>query len=201
VCGDSRTEGSEFCDDGQNLGAAVGDCAPDCSAIVVQKKIVQNTVGVAPDFGRDGPGSVVANVDRHCPAGYKALFADGLHRVATTTPNVGDGQKDWVLRPWTRYVTDVGAPIWLTNNSALLGVVDRKFQGLTNALVTEFFSITGMKADWTTLPTGRNCANWTSLTADLEIAWSNRKDTNFLQGADLVLYPCGSTYRVVCVEQ
>jgi hypothetical protein len=201
VCGDSRVEGTEFCDDGQNLGTAVGDCAPDCSSLVVQKKIVQNAVGVSPDFGKDGSGSVVANVDRHCPTGYKALFADGVHRIATMTPNVGDGQKDWVLRPWTRYVTEAGLPIWLTNKSALLGVMDGKFQGLTNALVTDRFSITGMKADWTVLPAGSNCDNWTNLSANLEIGWSSRKDANFLQGTDLVLYPCSSTYRVVCVEQ
>jgi hypothetical protein len=208
VCGDSRTEGDEFCDDGQNLGAAVGDCAPDCSATVVQKKIVLSGPTVLPDFAKDGPGPVVDNVDAHCPTGYKALFADGLHRVATISPNKGDGQKGWVLRPWTRYVNQAGAPIWTTNQSALLGVVDGRFQGLTNRIAESGYVITGMNGDWTILQPEDNCANWTSVTArGLQIGLARFTDLNFLREQDFAPYPCDprpvftTAWSVYCVEQ
>ena len=211
VCGDSRTEGNEFCDDGQNLGAAVGDCAPDCSMTVVQKKIVMSEPTVLPNFARDGAGFVVEYVDAYCPAGYKALFADGLKRVATITPNKGDGRKDWALRPWTRYVNQAGAPIWTTNESALLGVVDGKFQGLTNG-IADFnqmrYAITGMNTDWTILSAGDNCVNWTSLTdRNLQIGITWQTAASFLQSLDRAPYPCDprpvltTAWSVYCVEQ
>jgi hypothetical protein len=211
VCGDSRVEGNEFCDDGRNLGTAVGDCAPDCSAVVVQKKIVLSAPTVLPNFARDGVGPVVDYADAHCPAGYKALFADGLHRVATITPNKGDGRKGWVLQPWTRYVNQAGAPIWTTNQSALLGVVDGKFQGLTNAIAPLDqlnYAITGMNADWTILQAGSNCANWTSLTnLDLQVGYPWQTTAGFLRSDDRAAYPCDPrpvtmrAWSAYCVEQ
>jgi hypothetical protein len=209
VCGDSRVEGNEFCDDGQNLGTAVGDCAPDCSAIVVQKKIVLSAATVLPDFAKDGLGPAAEHADTHCAPGYKALFSEGLHRIATVTPNKGDGQRGWVLRPWTRYVNDVGAPIWTTDKSALLGVNASTFRGLINPILGDAYIITGMKADWTPLPAGSNCAGWTSLTRSFELSIGRGPRTTeyFLQMTDGALYPCdpsvvsGFEYRVYCVEQ
>jgi hypothetical protein len=211
VCGDSRVEGNEFCDDGRNLGTAVGDCAPDCSITVVQKKIVMSEPTVLPNLARDGAGFVVDNADAHCPAGYKALFADGLKRIATVTPNKGDGRKDWALRPWTRYVNPAGAPIWTTNQSALLGVVDGKFQGLTNRIAgldQLSYAVTGMNADWTTLPAGDKCSNWTNLANDyLQIGIPYNTTTGFLQADDRTPYPCDpravlmKAWSVYCVEQ
>ena len=187
VCGDSRIEGSEFCDDGQNLGAAVGDCAPDCTAIVVQKKIVISAGTVQPDFGKDGPPQFIANLDRNCPAGYKALFSDGVHRVATVTANVGNGQRDWPLHAWTRYVNSTGAPIWLTNATALLGFVNGAFVGLTNPIsdpVSDIFVYTGMNADWTVLSSALSCTNWTSWNASAgryRLGFSGETSLLFLQ--------------------
>jgi hypothetical protein len=211
VCGDSRVEGNEFCDDGQNLGTAPGECAPDCSVLVVQRKIVLVVATVLPNFARNGGDLVVQNADAHCPVGYKALFADGLKRVATITPNKGDGRKDWVLRPWTRYVNQAGAPIWTTNESALLGVTDGKFQGLINAVAPDDllnYAVTGMNADWTILRAGDNCANWTTLTDQyLQIGMPWKRTTpGFLQADDRTPYKCDPrpvlpAWSMYCVEQ
>jgi hypothetical protein len=86
-------------------------------------------------------------------------------------------------------------------------VINLTFQGLTNPVVGDGYVITGMTADWTILPTGSNCTNWTSSTAKLEIGLSGRTDANFLQETDHAPYPCDPTiistleYRVYCVEQ
>lgn len=88
-------------------------------------------------------------------------------KIASLSPSKGDGQLNWVLRPWTRYVNESGQPIWLTNASALLGVNGAVFQGLINPIVpgSGFLYVTGMKADYTVLPSVRNCNDWTSATA------------------------------------
>jgi hypothetical protein len=201
VCGDARVEGTEFCDDGENLGAKLGDCAPDCTATVVQKKILMSAQPIRVDLASVGP--VLTTVDAYCPNGYKALFAFGSARVATVTPNVGNGQVNWVLRPWTRYVNATGSPVWLTNKSALLGVAGGTFRGLTNPIAPSAASLTatGMAVDWTTLSSLRTCSNWTMTTGDLDIGDAQRTNLEFLNTQSL--YPCSAAgiYHVYCVEQ
>jgi hypothetical protein len=207
VCGDHRVEGPEVCDDGMNLGAAVGDCAPDCSKLVDQKRIVQSNAGVHADFARNGAGALVSTADSYCPTGFKALFASGTQRVASTTPNAGTGQVDWVLKPWTRYVNANGQPIWLTNKTALLGVSGTGFSGLTNAIVPGSNSgyITGMRSDWTILQTNRNCSGWTSIAsaAQIMIGIGGATDARFLEQAPDFTYPCSdvNSWRLYCAEQ
>jgi hypothetical protein len=207
VCGDHRIEGSEVCDDGMNLGAAVGDCAPDCSKFVDQKRILQSGAGVRADFARNGTGALVSTADSYCPAGFKAIFSAAGQRVASTTPYGGTGQVDWALKPWTRYVNSSGQPIWLTNKTALLGVSSTGFSGLLNAIVPGSNSgyITGMKADYTDLAAGRNCNGWASATTAAQgmIGIGGATDARFLEQAPDFTYPCSdvTNWRLYCAEQ
>src|SRR5262249_53268284 len=101
VCGDHHVEGDEVCDDGHKPGAALGDCAPDCSKRVDEKRIVASRVGVHADFAKNGVASLITLADSYCPTGFKALFSAAGRRVASTTPFSGSGQVDWALKPWT----------------------------------------------------------------------------------------------------
>jgi hypothetical protein len=185
----------------------VGDCAPDCSKIVDQKRIVASNAGVHADLARNGPGAITNTVDAYCPTGYKAIFSALGYRVASTTPNAGTGQVDWVLKPWTRYVNASGQPIWLTNRSALLGVSGNAFSGLTNPIVPGSNSgyITGMNADWTDLATGRNCDRWSSVTSTSQvmIGIGGQTSGQFLEQAHDFTYPCSdvTNWRMYCAEQ
>ena len=76
-------------------------CAPDCSGIIQSKRI---------KFGPERAGgnlqpNPVATADASCPVGYKALFAYAAVRRATTSPNKVANSIDWVIHPYTYYVT------------------------------------------------------------------------------------------------
>ena len=206
VCGDKRVEGTEVCDDGNNFGTAVGDCAPDCSVVVVQKKIVQSAGAVPANLAVNGGNFLPQTADSYCPTGYKALFSDGSFRVASATANKGDGQKDWVISPWTRYVNSLNQLIWLTQTVRLLGVSSGAFKGLTNAIVVGSNSgyLTGMNSDWTALAAGRNCAGWTSKTSVAQgmTGVGGELSNKFLEQAHDFTYPCdNANARLYCVEQ
>jgi len=207
VCGDSRIEGVEVCDDGNNYGSAVGDCASDCSVIVVQKQIVQSAAGVPANFAKNGAGSTPQTADSYCPSGYKALFADGFYRIASVHANQGDGQSQWVLRTWTRYVNASAQLIWLTQNVRLLGVSNGQFVGLKNPIVPGSNSgyLTGMSGNWLALASGRNCSAWASVTSAAQgmIGIGGSITSTFLEQAADFTYPCSdvTSWRLYCVEQ
>ena len=209
VCGDSIVSDGEACDDGDENGTELGDCAPDCSRQVVAKTIsVSYNYSTYGDMG--GPGAV-DHVDARCESaglpGYKAMFADGSNRRASVTPYVGDGQIDWVLTPWTRYLRDDGGLIWVTDESALLGVRDGAPEPILMPIATQFstFAVTGLRGTWLT-ELNQDCSNWTTnssgasqyrgiideLTSDLFLAGNTPE---FSPGN------CSSSALVYCVEQ
>ncbi|HMJ13371.1 MAG TPA: DUF1554 domain-containing protein [Polyangiaceae bacterium] len=208
-CGDRIVEGTEFCDDGVNAGSKAGDCASDCSAIVTTKRIVKGQDAVRTDFARNGVAQLLATVDANCPAGYKAMFSDGQLRIATVTPNKGDGQKNWVLRPWTRYVNANAEEIWTTTAVALLGISSGGIQrALFNPIVpgSAWGYITGMNPDWTTLGAGKNCEAWTAWTASAQMQFgaASNVSTEFLRAGDSAegTFVCNSSpWTLYCVEQ
>ena len=150
VCGNGEVEDGEACDDGSNLGAAVGDCVPGCTGRVQQVLrlvLSANLGGVDSNFAAEAPSFVEA-ADALCPDGYKAVITDGATRLASFTPRAGDGQLDWVLHPFTAYYDEIpneanwpaccdddfagdpcceggvytGQHMWTTDDVALLGV-------------------------------------------------------------------------------
>lgn len=159
VCGDGEVSGDEVCDDGTNAGETAGDCAPDCSVVVVERIIRLSQVPVNSNFG--GVPNPVVYADAQCDPGFTALFVDGTNRVASVTPYTGDGQVDWVLQPWTEYVNSDGQRIWTTTDLRLLGVDDAfTWQGLENPVTPSVnFGRTGMVGDYTT--STADCNGWT----------------------------------------
>lgn len=201
-CGDELVSLGELCDDGDENGTDLGDCAPDCSKLV-DTKIVTTSAGQT-TTGDLGPNTI-ATVDAACEAaghmGYRAMFADGVNRRATVTPYLGDSQVDWVLTPWTRYVRDSGELIWITDESALLGVSGGS-PGDFLVPIREFaIGIrTGLRGDWVAQNV-EDCFNWTSasVSAPENVGRGGEVDLDSVL-AGLSNF-CDIGLQVYCVEQ
>lgn len=201
-CGDELVSLDEVCDDGDENGTELGDCAPDCSKLV-DTKIVTTSAGqtTTGDLGPD----TIATVDAACEAagltGYRAMFADGVNRRATVTPYVGDSQVDWVLTPWTRYVRDSGELIWITDESALLGVSGGN-PGDFLVPIREFAIgvRTGLRGNWVAQNV-EDCFNWTSasVSAPENVGRGGEVDLDSVL-AGLSNF-CDIGLQVYCVEQ
>ena len=162
ACGDGDQGPTEGCDNGMDNELALGECAPDCSKVIEKKFIYHytdaNSFTTGGDFGPDP----VAFADSHCNAGEKALFAFGSTRRATTTPYVVDNPIDWVIQTYTYYYNEYDEPVFLTDDTALLGVRDGQFVGLENLILDVVSAIaTGVYGDYTTLR-GSNCLGWST---------------------------------------
>lgn len=140
------------------------------------------TLFVAPGFHNGGFSyEGISAADKYCnaniPAGsfaaagapYKALLANNLgtnlyKRIATVTPNVGDGQVDWIFKPNTEYRRIDGVTKVMTTNS--VGLFDFTNENLTNSFTSTFVNIwTGLNPDWTTRGANvrtdqGNCIGW-----------------------------------------
>jgi hypothetical protein len=190
VCGDGFVNLGEVCDDGSNIGADVGDCAPGCEQLVRAKRYIY-AMGSATGNLHRMRGSSMDGTTQPLPAhldgwvgcrerGLKTMFSDGVTRVASVSPHQGDGQVDWVLEPWVAYysynLVDPGLSqhIWTTDDSALLGVRGGQPQDLlVNTVIgrpssstnpsSDWEVWTGMDADWTT--TSDDCNGWRSADA------------------------------------
>lgn len=206
-CGNNMVEDGEVCDDGVNAGADVGDCAPDCSAEVELREIVRTADIFDGNIDGAGPGTIIENLDDACPFGYRAIFSDGEDRIATVTPNTGDGQVDWVLRPWTAYVNSEGDLLAITDGAALLGVHGGVFSDLDNPIVPDQLSgtWTGLNQDWTAMEANENCNNWTSSSINYQMMTGIAGYTNeqFLRQSQDFTYPCsdGVLKGVYCAQE
>lgn len=207
-CGNGVVEDGENCDDGVNAGADVGDCAPDCSTEVEIREIVLSTDTFNGNIAGAGPGSIIENLDDGCPFGYRAMFSDGVDRIATATPNTGDGQVDWVLFPWTAYVNEAGDLLAITDGAALLGVNDGGFSALANAIDpgNNGGAWTGMNQDWTALDGSENCNDWTAASNSYEMMQGipGQTGAGFLRQSQDFTYPCmdqGFLRPIYCAEE
>lgn len=205
-CGNGDIEAGEVCDDGVNAGADVGDCAPDCSAVIELREIISSAASFSPNLAALGGGTIIENLDAECPFGYRAMFSDGDARIASLTPNMGDGQVDWVLAPWRGYVNGDGDLLAITDGAALLGVRDGVFSDLAQAIEPGDLGgrWTGLNQDWTALESNENCNNWTNATANYQMMTGipSAVDEGFLRQSPDYTYPCNNAQRpVYCVEQ
>jgi hypothetical protein len=178
-----------------------GVCRPDCQG-TVQQKIVGVT---ARTLQRGG----VSGIDSLCVTtfgtGYKALITDGTTRVATVTPNRGDGQVGWVLQPYTRYVSqETGLLVFITDSSRLLGAsggVDQSLDNPFRAADDGYGGYVGAEADWRS---GPDCNNWTDATSAYTATGPNLGPSGIGPGA----FPNNGGYsqcqydrRFICVQQ
>ncbi len=150
------------------------------------------------------PGGGVAGADAHCQAEFgedgtlwKALLVGG-GRVATSTPNLGDGQSDWVVHPYTRYYNWEGRLLWVTEEIALLGVRGGQRVEMEQAAWSHdsgsYYPWSGYANDWTTRD-GEHCNGWTSNDDELWGAFAFQDLTH------AALEPCDRAQFLMCVEQ
>lgn len=199
VCGDGDVGPGEKCDEGAQNGFSLFKCAPDCSRIIVKKQIVLSEKQPNGDLGPNP----VAHADSLCPPKYKALFAFGDTRRATTAANEVKAPIDWVVSAYTYYYNSEANPIWLTDAVALLGVRNGMFIGLENPVRPVFpdWALTGLAADWTAL-TGNNCNDWTKSTSGFNSSLGQTllTDISFIATVDNSA-DCSTYAFFYCVEQ
>lgn len=170
-CGDGMINGpNEACDNGVNNGLGLGQCNPACTGTVMDKEISWLPIA-ASSLG----GDLFADWDPECESAvgstFRALLVGGAvsstsvnaYRAASSSPNQGDLQVDWVLRPYTRYVNPAGELIWTTDATALLGVRDGQPMLLLHPIASgnTTYAWVGFGDDWTS---GETCSHWTSAT-------------------------------------
>jgi hypothetical protein len=196
-CGNGALESGEVCDDGSVNADDLGDCKPDCSGWVEERLIMVSEQAHAPDFGG------IAEADDICGPKFKAMLTDGVTRVASVSPNQGDGQKDWVLESYTHYVNAIGELLWITDDRRLLGVSESNNTQSVDILTTiaigpDFKSVwTGVLDNW---QSSSDCQNWTAgdigNSGKMGIATSTSSYKN--QGGSSSCTPARHLY---CVEQ
>src|SRR6478736_3887109 len=197
ICGDGDKGPGETCDDGANNRLGLLKCAPDCSRIINIKHVIFSPKSLP---GTKLTPNPVAAADSTCPEGYKALFAYGTSRRATTAPFKSQDSIDWVLKPYTYYYIGAEKPVWLTDSVALLGVRNGQFSLFENTVDgTIAFVTTGLNTDYTTLES-YNCRGWTSDEANTTRMGGFAGEL----GAEFIfkdIVPCGDESWFYCVEQ
>ena len=199
VCGDSIPAAG--LDDATVYSStmAEGVCRPDCQGFVVEKFIGVTSQRVAPGQGGVSGVDVLCRTDFGTSA--KGLVVDGTNRIATVSAYAGDGQVDWVLLPYTRYVSaETGLLVFITDDTRLLGGVGGSGADLYNPIraADDGWGVwTGANADWTS---GVDCDDWTD-SSDNEGPSTNATATfsgAFPNNAATGL--CGFMRRFACVE-
>jgi hypothetical protein len=132
---------------------------------------------------------------------YKALLGDQTGcsgspcRRASNTPNVGDGQIDWVLKPNTNYYRADGTTLIMTTNSNSIFIFGNFTNSITSVSLTP---MTGMSGSWTTF-SNSNCVNYSfTASGSVTTSLSNSTATASISGAGM---SCGGNYPLYCVEQ
>jgi hypothetical protein len=115
-------------------------------------------------------------------------------RIASASPNLGDGQIGWVLAMGRNYLSETrnGPVIGRANGKNLLDFP------LARALTTAGDVWTGLEADWTT--SGVNCSAWTDNGSGSSgrFGTSGSTTTTALAGGAAA---CDGARRILCVEQ
>ncbi|WP_232369492.1 DUF1554 domain-containing protein [Leptospira abararensis] len=142
-------------------------------------------------FGADA----ICQADAKCPVGKicKAMLADGGSGVrrASLTAGVGDGQIDWVLKPFSTYLRNDSPTVIGTTTAASLFTFP-----IVGIRPTSATAWTGLSADWTN--NGNHCGSWT-----VDSGNGNAGDTAGTGTAAIGFssFPCNSNLPFYCVEQ
>lgn len=202
-CGDGVVDSAfEACDERDDVGANPGDCLA-CLGLVDMRLTIRES-----DRSSNGSfaPSPIASADDLCDGfgeEYRAMFAHGSARRASSTAHSGDDQLDWVLEPFTAYYNAAGAHVWTTDSSALLGVRSGVPAPLLNPIVDSGNAVwTGMNTDHTTL-SANLCDGWTRMVAGPELAQagnSGQVDGRFLATGGDAVSGCEDIRPVYCAE-
>ncbi len=163
VCGDGviQVQQGEQCDAGALKGTKLANCFEDCSVALDPNFPLKILLLGEPIMGLIGG---IAGGDAKCKnkfgSNYRMLAADGGTRVATQSPNLGDGlQTGWVLQKYRIYVNANNDLVFITGSERLLGVRNQKPVSLVNPIHGEPVRVwTGLDKEWVAT---KNCVGWT----------------------------------------
>lgn len=123
---------------------------------------------------------------------FKAMLVDGTNRVASLSPDAGDGQTNWVLVPGETYISTSGGATIATANAAGLFSFN-----LSSAIYPGTLNVwTGLSGDWTT--NNNTCSGWTSNAVTGNTGTANSTTNTAIAGTPSA---CSGIYRLYCVEQ
>ncbi|MCW7505144.1 DUF1554 domain-containing protein [Leptospira paudalimensis] len=132
----------------------------------------------------------------NCPVGKicKALVGDSFNslRRASVTASVGDGQVDWVLKPFASYYRLNRTDLIGTTTSASLFTFNLSFS-ISGSSSTIW---TGLNPDWTN--NSNSCSGWT-LTSGNGYGGDSGSSTSTSLGFNT--FGCSSSLLFYCVEQ
>ncbi|PKA23366.1 DUF1554 domain-containing protein [Leptospira meyeri] len=142
-------------------------------------------------FGADA----ICQADAKCPAGKicKAMLADAGSdsRQASNTANLGDGQIDWVLKPFATYLRNDSPTVIGTTTAASLFTFP-----IVGIRPTSATAWTGLSADWTS--NANHCGSWTLNTGNGNAGDTAGTTTSAIGFSN---FPCNSNLPFYCVEQ
>jgi hypothetical protein len=200
-CGDGSINGpDEACDDGPNNGLGLNQCNPVCSGTVKEKyiKVLPTPINQGGDLTGDWDAfcaTFVGNTFKALQVGGGILI--GMERTASKTPFLGDGQVDWVLKPYTRYLNVAGDLVWTTDGVSLLGVRNGNAAPLINPLVPGAVASdtvwAGFTDNWTT--SSFTCTNWSQ---------TSGQGTTLSLSSQVIrtaVIDCTNSLRLLCIEQ
>ncbi|MCE9596788.1 MAG: DUF1554 domain-containing protein [Spirochaetia bacterium] len=150
--------------------------------------------GVPAQFNSVAAADAICQSDPNYPGSgvYRAMIAQPGVRVASVSPNAGDGQVDWVIQANRRYIRLSDQQTIQISNAVGLFV----FPLLNPVHPTNFLAAwTGLNTTW---QTGGNCSDWSSNAGS-----ANAGDIRLVTSGMLFSFNngCGGGGLLVCVEQ
>lgn len=160
------------------------------------KRLFVNSTLTKGNLGGIAGADATCSSDPKCPAGSQCkaiLGADSGIRVATITGGVGDGQVDWVLKPYASYFqSDNLTPIGTTNGVSLFTLP--VLNGIESPGVTTW---TGLGTSWQSDP--NNCTNWSnSISGNAIVGNSSSNNVGLINNLNVA---CTSDLKFYCAEQ
>ncbi|MCW7494287.1 DUF1554 domain-containing protein [Leptospira sp. 2 VSF19] len=160
------------------------------------KRLFVNSTLTKGNLGGIVGADAMCSMDPKCPAGSlcKAmLVTDSGVRIASLTANAGDGQVDWVLKPYASY--------YQSNNITLIGTTNGVslltfplLAGIDPGSVTTW---TGMGTSWDAQPD--HCSNWgNSVSGNGVVGNSSSTSGALLNNLNVA---CTSDLKFYCAEQ
>uniref|UniRef100_UPI000773509F endostatin-like outer membrane lipoprotein, LenD-like n=1 Tax=Leptospira santarosai TaxID=28183 RepID=UPI000773509F len=137
------------------------------------------------------------------PISFKAMLVDESRRRASVTANQGDGQTNWVFKPNTQYRRATDGQLIATTDSKGLIPFPMVNSFTSNPHNNNIW--TGLNSDWTTVPQGSRCNDWTSTTGMGRNGYANLTSNNAISVRDI---GCGNETAgidqkigILCVAQ
>ncbi|PJZ46557.1 DUF1554 domain-containing protein [Leptospira brenneri] len=161
-----------------------------------EKHLFLNANTTKGNLGGISGADATCSSDPNCPLGSQCkamLVTDSGIRRATVTGNLGDGQVDWVLKPFTSYYRSDNITLIGSTNAVSLLIFPLQ-AGIDSASVTTW---TGMGSSWDSQPD--HCSNWgNSISGNGVVGDSISTSASVLSNLNV---GCTSDLKFYCAEQ